>query len=191
MNWTMFFSILPYVAATLSIVALLYVLLKLRRKQYRATRCGHQTYQKGQIVAFGEHTTTEMPLNNQRSVDWCLACIEKMAIPCAWCEKPIFIGDPVTLYSPVDKTFEIPDHAVIYDKERLQLVGCLRWECADTGADRAGFWLPGDDGNGHVERVPTAYEILQASGAKSPVVIHDIHDIDEAHNHPVISQDEK
>ena len=82
-----------------------------------------------------------------------------MAIRCAWCGGVIFVGDVITLYSPVKKDdFKIPEHAVVYDEEEMQLVGCGRITCADTGADYAGFWIPGQDGKGIVKRTPTMIE---------------------------------
>ena len=100
-----------------------------------------------------------MPTNENGSMDYCLDCIGKMAIRCAWCGDPIFIGNPITLYTP-HGDFQVPEHAIVYNKEPLQLVGCLGWNCAETGADRAGFWLQGEDGKGCVQRVPTAYEAI-------------------------------
>jgi len=91
-------------------------------------------------------------------VEYCLGCLGKMTILCAWCKEPIFIGEPVTLYTPRDGS--VPNHAKIHDENLLQLVGCLRWNCAESGADRAGFWMPGEDGEGKVERVPTPLEIV-------------------------------
>src|SRR3989338_2816948 len=131
-------------------------------KQVTATICGHQTALKGTVRAFEDSTTTVMPSNDAGSTNYCLDCIGKMAIRCAWCAKPIFVVDPITLYTPQsqkdfgrafaaqqelpfvfdsDLGFNIPAHAVVYQLKPLQLVGCLRWECADSGADRAGFWV--------------------------------------------------
>ena len=115
--------------------------------RYKAQKCGHRTKQKGLVSAFGTTIITKMPKNEDGLIHYCLGCIGKMAIKCAWCSNPIFIGNPITLYIPSDNS-QIPEHAVVYNKERLQLVGCLRRNCADTGADRAGFWLPGEDGKG-------------------------------------------
>jgi len=130
--------------------------------RYKATKCGHRTKRCGSVSAYGHTITTKMKKNDTGSIDYCLDCIGKMAIKCTWCGDPIFVGDPVTLYTPVDRDFDIPKHAIVYNKEPLQLVGCLSRDCADTGADRAGFWLPDDDvkGHGHVQRVQTAYEAI-------------------------------
>lgn len=101
------------------------------------------------------------------SVDYCLDCIGKMAIRCAWCKEPIFIGDIITLYSPKKKDeFVLPENAVIYDKERMTVVGCCRTTCADTGADYAGSWLPDENGKGKVHRRPTMIEQSMANLAE-------------------------
>lgn len=150
------------------------------RKNYRAAKCGHSTMRIGKITVFGETSTLQMPLNDAKGVDWCLECVAKMAIRCAWCGEPIHIGNPVTLYTPEKKDFVMPDHAVVHQKDPLQLVGCLRWDCAETGADRAGFWIPGNDGKGTVHRVPSPLELAFASG--QGVVVGDLGNMQEAGN---------
>lgn len=140
---------------------------------YMATECGHRTRRTGKIRAFGQTLIVRMPINEDGSVDYCLDCIGKMTIPCAWCCEPIFIGEPITLYSPYSRrnffsseesseaqkkrggngSFIIPDGAVVYSHDPLYLVGCLKWNCADTGADIAGCWLPGKNGKGRVQRL--------------------------------------
>jgi len=143
---------------------------------YTATKCGHRTKQTGKVSAFGRTIITKMPKVGD-SVEYCLDCLSKMAIQCAWCGGPIFIGDSVTLFSPRDDGFKLPEHAVIYRDNPLQLVGCLRWDCAATGADRAGFWLPSKNGRGYVRRVQSPYEALLATGVPSAVIISDTHNI--------------
>lgn len=147
--------------------------------RFTAEICGHRTRRIGPVHAFGRMAVTEMPINQNGSVDYCLDCIGNMAIRCAWCEDPIFIGNPITLYVPLPG-FKIPDHAVIYTAEPPRLVGCLGWDCAETGADRAGFWLPGDDGKGRVLRIPTVLEIMLSAKEPSALIIRDLGDIREA-----------
>lgn len=112
------------------------------RKVHTANICGHKTHKKG-FVHDGESTSVmEMPLAKNGHPDYCLECIGKMGIRCAWCGEPITIGSPVTLYTP-KKEFKVPDYAVRYGNgEEQALVGCLRWDCADTGADLCGYWVP-------------------------------------------------
>jgi len=140
----------------------------------KLAKCGHETKTKGKVTAFGQTITTRMPVNEDGSVDYCLDCIGEMAICCAWCKEPIFIGDIITLYSPVDEDkFALPENAVIYNKERMSVVGCGRITCADTGADYAGYWLPDENGKGKVHRKPTIIEqsIEDLSKGGSGVII--------------------
>ncbi len=81
-----------------------------------------------------------------------------MAVQCAWCPNLVFIGDPITLYSPRDYSRIPAERAIVFSIEPLRYVGCLGWNCALTGADKAGFWLPDENGHGYVKRVPTAFE---------------------------------
>lgn len=153
-----------------------------------ASKCGHHTSFVGTIHVFGHSATMAMPMNVEGATDYCLDCIEKMSIRCAWCEDPIVVGDPITLYTPKSEKdiergfdamqkrgqiefpfvieeglgFPLPDLAVVYQQKPLQVVGCLGWDCADTGADRAGFWMPGENGKGMVRRVRTAFEEILA-----------------------------
>ena len=130
------------------------------RTTYNANRCGHKTRSKG-LIKVGDRTNImEMTLSENGNPDYCLDCISKMSIRCAWCSEPISIGNPITLYTPV-KTYKIPEYAVLYTEGGSRaLVGCLDLNCADGGGDRAGFWLPGNDGRGRVKRVQTAFETL-------------------------------
>ncbi len=95
-----------------------------------------------------------------------------MTIQCAWCGEPIFIGDPVTLYLPRYEDMEVPGHAVPYGKGAF--VGCLRWECAESGTDRVGFWYP----PGIVYRVLSPIE--QCLQSDEMVIIGDLGDIRQA-----------
>ncbi|MFZ2072640.1 MAG: hypothetical protein WAV10_03100 [Minisyncoccia bacterium] len=109
-------------------------------KTYLA-KCGHETKEIDIVSAFGEKTETKVPIKNGE-IEYCHKCLDKMAIRCAWCGRPIFVGDPITLYSPTDKNFKIPEYAVVYNKDPLQLVGCPRMDCAESGCDYAGRWVP-------------------------------------------------
>lgn len=138
-------------------------------------QCGHETKLQDEVSAFGQTTVTTITPHKDGKVEYCHRCLEKMAICCAWCGKPIFIGDPVTLYTRRNKDFVIPSCAIIFAHDPLQLVGCLRWNCAESGADRAGFWLP----PGQVYRVPTPLEIVM-SGEKEILAVNNLSDIKKA-----------
>lgn len=152
-----------------------FALNRLFRKTYMANVCGHRTKKKDFMFDGHETTIMEMPLAENGNPDYCLVCIGAMSIQCAWCGKPITIGDPVTLYVP-EKDFEVPVHAVRYHEGDgpEALVGCLRWNCADTGGDLCGTWLP----PGQVHRVPSPIELCLASceeGRQSMVIVGDTH----------------
>jgi len=117
--------------------------------------------------------------NGDSDVNFCPECAKKGAIRCAWCGDFIVFGQPVTLYTPREKDFKVPEHAVIYSEDPLQLVGCLGWNCASTGGDRAGFWVPSGDPKikGKVRRVMTPIEQCFAQfacGEDGVVVVGDI-----------------
>ncbi len=128
------------------------------------------------------------PSTRETGLGWCISCLDAMSIRCAWCGLSIYICDPVTLYTPKDLG-KLPLWRVLYDGEDLKhaaAVGCLRMNCADTGADRAGFWMPGEDGRGRVARVASPYEVALWTGA---VVINDLSDINEAVKHANAAHD--
>lgn len=129
--------------------------LSLLRRSYRANLCGHKTKLKGVITIPGEKYVGEVDVSENGNPDYCLACIGKMNIQCAWCENRITIGDSVTLYL-LREGFEAPEHAVHYSENGHDaLVGCLGLNCAHSGADVQGVWLP----PGMVQRVPSPIEL--------------------------------
>lgn len=130
----------------------------------KASICGHKTKLKGEVNAFGSTTTTEMDFPD--GPEYCLDCLGKMAIQCAWCGKAIFIGDPITLKVP-NESFEVPEFAVKYREDPLVLVGCLRGSCTSTIAERAGFWVPAlaDQGQGHVQPTGSIFAAAMSGGA--------------------------
>ncbi len=142
------------------------------RKTFTANVCHHLTKKTGQIIARGKKSILSMPQSANGNPDYCLECIAGMAIQCAWCENTIGIGDPVTLYIP-KKSYQTPSHAVRYHEDERCLVGCLGLNCADTGADRQGFWMP----PGNVHRVPSPIEMIMSGGKDcSVIIVNDIHD---------------
>lgn len=90
-----------------------------------------------------------------------------MTIQCAWCGKPIYIDDPVTLYRQ-PTSYSVPAHAVRYQDDLNHLVGCLRLECCISYAGRQGFWrVPGI-----VDRVPSPIKMCVSSGKM--IIVQDI-----------------
>ncbi len=115
---------------------------------FKATKCGHFTKNKGFVSAFGETITTKMPVQSDGSYEWCLSCIEKMAIKCAWCNKGIMIGDIVTV-SAIDSHPHLHKNLVFVKEETEALLGCLRESCG-LASEAGGRWIPGEDGHGKV-----------------------------------------
>ncbi|TXH01059.1 MAG: hypothetical protein E6R05_06160 [Candidatus Moraniibacteriota bacterium] len=140
-------------------------------RRYRDARCGHRTRLFGWLSAYGDDGTDWMQLGDKQP-RWCIDCINALAIPCAWCGGSIYPGDPVTLYSPRDPDYQ-PKHegAVRYLEDPVTYVGCLRFICAETGADRAGFWHPPQG----VYRHPSALELILANPGKG-VIMNDVTD---------------
>ncbi len=112
-----------------------------------------------------------------RKKNYCAQCFTNAVIKCAWCERPIAPGRPITLYTPTEANFQIPEGAIIYSEiPVLQLVGCLRTDCAESGLDRSGFWeMPGK-----VRRVASPLEMCVASN--DVVIVNDLADPAEAIN---------
>ena len=114
-------------------------------------KCGHAMTRVG-VVDLHDETHQFEYSGDPNESPCCWDCFAKMSIQCAWCGEPILIDDPITLYTPRDTT-DVAAHAVVYQKDPLQLVGCMAWECASTGADRAGFWTTLENGEPGVKRV--------------------------------------
>lgn len=138
-------------------------------------RCGYETRLVDTVKIFDEMFEVETKLRDGQP-DYCLDCLVKMSIQCAWCGGLIYPGDPITLYraspSVLDETR--PDYAVAYlDGEQLCYVGCLGLLCAESGADRAGFWVA----PGKVKRVASPLELAVAS--REMVIVSDLSDQDE------------
>lgn len=122
--------------------------------------CGHETKMKKGITINGENSTIYVRYRPFKNVPFCLDCVEKMIVTCPWCGRPIYVGDYITLYTPADPNFKIPEGAVVYTKDPLRLVGCQRSDCAETGADYCGIWeVPGK-----VKRFPSAIERVLKTG---------------------------
>ena len=67
--------------------------------------------------------------------------------------------------------------AIEYKKEpHIQLVGCLRPGCSDSGMDRAGFWIM----PGKVQRALSPVEMVSTLENDEVLIINDLHDISKA-----------
>jgi hypothetical protein len=100
--------------------------IKLFRKKYIASICGHKTLVKGPFTAFGEEFFIRMPRQELEGPDYCLDCIGKMSIKCSSCDKIILIGHRV---------FESFD-----GKERF--ITCSDEDCLGSKRGSPGMWVP-------------------------------------------------
>jgi len=150
-----------------------YLFYKFFGKYYIATKCGHKTKKVEKVDVFGEIFFLLV-----YKTYYCADCLAKMSIRCAWCGQSIKVGDAITLNTPIHKSFKIHDYAVKYSEDPLLLVGCLRWECADGGLDRAGFWeIPGK-----VARVLSPLEMMMATD--DCVIVNNLTDPNRAIPYP-------
>ena len=100
-----------------------------------ATKCGHRTGTSGLVTAFGKTTMMTMPIQSDGTVEFCIRCIEEMAIKCDFCGKVIFIGDVVSVFH--------------WNSNSEEKIGCLRTTCC-LASEASGRWLPGEDSKGGV-----------------------------------------
>lgn len=136
-------------------------------------KCGHTCKKKTHLSIEGHEGVFAIRSKNP---EYCPQCWQQAAIRCAWCEEVILPGDAITLYTP-KKGVEVPEHARVYKREpHLQLVGCLRWNCAQSGIDRAGFWVM----PGKVQRVMSPMEMLFANGSDDVIICNDLTDLSQA-----------
>lgn len=150
--------------------------------------CGHEARSRGMIIAYGQKKTFHL-LWHVKSVKFCLECEARMITRCAWCGRTIFLGSPITMYSPKDRNYQAPkgSRAYAFDEEKQELievdpltthknfsyVGCLGWNCAD-GMDRFGFWVE----PGRPERFMSPLEAIIQTG--QPVIVGDLGNMAEA-----------
>lgn len=78
-----------------------------------------------------------------------------VVIQCAWCGKLIHSGDSITLYEP-PPWFQIPWYALIYTRNPMRLVGCLRPDCCFAKLDNVGVLTS----SGNLELKKTRLSIL-------------------------------
>jgi hypothetical protein len=116
--------------------------------------CGHECSQNETMTAFGE-TIESYVSTSEGYIKYCHKCLEKMAILCPWCNRPIFIGDAITLHTPNNTNFVISEGVEVYQKDPLQLIGCQRSDCAKSMSDYCGQWIP----PGKVWRYQSAIEV--------------------------------
>lgn len=119
-----------------------------------ATKCGHRTHTIGSVMIFGKPMAFRLLVENGET-DYCLECIGKMAIRCAWCSNPIAIGDAVTLRPPVAGRKLVNSNGCASD-EAGRYLGCLK--CGCLRSEEKGVWaFPG-----RVRLFPVLWEPVRA-----------------------------
>jgi len=152
------------------------LLKKIFNSEVLAIECRHKTKIKGVVDVFlgksmvPSKSNISLNLDDNGNTSHCIDCIEESAIRCAWCGGTILPGAPITLYCSTDDKFHPPEYAVIYNPEnhdKPSYIGCLRWDCAETGGDMCGHWEI--DKQVHRELSPIEKCILTGK----PVVVND------------------
>jgi len=154
------------------------ILAKLMPNKEYLAKCGHKTKLKGHYDKFGEKTELIINYEHRKDIPLCHDCMENNTIQCAWCDKPIFPGDTITLYSQANeggmKTVftshpvsdkspkEMPKHAVKYEDSENTYIGCGRTDCAESGMDYCGSLGP----DGKVIRYKSAIEVMMDNPGK-------------------------
>lgn len=130
---------------------------KFQWRKYYAVKCGHYTKRVGRL-SVGDRTLFSVAQVKEGGVAYCHRCIEQAAIRCAWCGGGIAVDDPIRLSFSCDPNHQYPDYAVSYRDAcgRVSYVGCLRSNCANTGAEISGYWqMPGE-----VCRAPSVFDLV-------------------------------
>lgn len=108
------------------------------RRTVTASVCGHETKVKGLMATpFGAISVYRIPARPE----YCLSCLGRMAVQCICCEKPIWVGDSVTLYQPNQKD-KLPRYAFRLYKGSDYYVACTRLDCAKNRKSILAHWLP-------------------------------------------------
>ncbi|MGH7238695.1 MAG: hypothetical protein ACREHG_01380 [Candidatus Saccharimonadales bacterium] len=141
-------------------------------KTYLARVCGHKTKLFERVKICGQMGFYRIAGKNP---DYCCSCLTNMARRCPVCGNMILVGNPIRLVQILEG-FILPDCAVwrdptLRDPEISWFVACL--ECADTVAERSGFWVP----PGRVRRVKSLFQLASENGH---AVCNNVHDIASA-----------
>jgi hypothetical protein len=133
---------------------------------YTAVKCGHLTFRTGRVMASGRKVFVTLD-EKYGKVDYCHACLETMTTQCCRCLQPIFIGEPVFLYT----------------SNLTRQIGCLRSGCIEgiEVGRNGGFWLPSEYDRGNVVRVAPSANLHLISELTRHIVLQDIYHIIAEH----------
>jgi hypothetical protein len=85
-----------------------------------------------------------MPLSNNDCPDYCLDCVSKMSIRCAWCAEPIHVGDEISFYSPIEPYLSRRSPIIGHTKVGGRYIGCTKCKLQKSDSGPSGIWsLPG------------------------------------------------
>ena len=106
--------------------------------------CGHVAPRRDALTAFGK--TVKVVARHrlwQKEPDYCPRCLEKMAIQCGACSRPIFPGDPVSvLILRKDKLPTASQVLEIMNPNEVEVLCCLNDDClGDVPGGFAGHWV--------------------------------------------------
>lgn len=105
--------------------------------------CGHKTKDPARLSFAGWKSGLVSLPRQQEKIYYCSSCLERMTVLCAWCCRPIFVGEAVTAYQPLEN-FEPPLLAQVYEKDSTRLIGCSRPDCLSSPTDIIGRLVPND-----------------------------------------------
>lgn len=114
----------------------------------RLAQCGHLV-KRVEVLSFGQKDFRYKFFSDDIQPAYCARCLEEMTIVCGHCGRPIFVGDQITFFRPVDKDYQPPDKSFVIKLNPLVLVACLRISCTLAGSSVEGYWVA----PGHITRI--------------------------------------
>lgn len=117
--------------------------------------CGHITAHYGMVSAFGVTIPTYLPKEDGTQIDYCHACLSRMAIRCGSCGNPIFTGQTIGLV-PKKSDREAVEFSVTHrgNTGTEYFVSCHSKGCIEPDLTMLGFWIAGPDGKGVLNMTP-------------------------------------
>jgi len=105
----------------------------------RTYECGHSGPKSFKIDAYGSEMT---PKGRKYCPDCAQKWFKENVIRCPICGLPIMPGDGVISYVPSNRMSHRKAGYVVPKGEVCEgaILGCLRWDCADTAAGLCGHW---------------------------------------------------
>lgn len=99
--------------------------------------CGHMGYESFELHLLGVTYTIS---GSKRCPNCTIEYFIKDVIRCASCGLPILPDEPIALYGLEGKHHPWTCYISKEGEPSKSVIGCLRWECCDSGAYFAGHW---------------------------------------------------